>query len=55
MPDPRRGSPPVQREMPLAMLHGEPMVDLPEDLYIPPEALEIYLDAFEGPWTCCST
>ena len=49
MPDPRRSSPPVQREMPLAMLHGEPMVDLPEDLYIPPEALEIYLDAFEGP------
>ena len=35
--------------MPLAMLHGEPMVDLPEDLYIPPEALEVYLDTFEGP------
>ncbi len=49
MPDPRRDSPPVQREMPLATLHGEPVVDLPEDLYIPPEALEVYLDAFEGP------
>ena len=49
MPDPRRDGPPVQREMPLAMLHGQPVVDLPEDLYIPPEALEVYLDAFEGP------
>ena len=49
MPDPRHDSPPVQREMPLATLHGEPVVDLPEDLYIPPEALEVYLDAFEGP------
>ena len=49
MADPRRDSPPVQREMPLATLHGEPVVDLPEDLYIPPEALEVYLDAFEGP------
>ena len=49
MPDPRRDGPPVQREMPLAVLHGEPVVDLPEDLYIPPEALEVYLDAFEGP------
>ena len=49
MPDPGRDSPPVQREMPLAILHGQPVVDLPEDLYIPPEALEVYLDAFEGP------
>lgn len=50
MPDPGRdGGGGVQREMPLAMLHGQPVVDLPEDLYIPPEALEVYLDAFEGP------
>ena len=32
-----------------ARIHGEPLSDLPQDLYIPPEALEIYLDAFEGP------
>ena len=30
-------------------LYGEPMPEMPKDLYIPPDALEIYLDAFEGP------
>jgi len=30
-------------------LYGEPMPDLPRDLYIPPDALEVFLDAFEGP------
>ena len=49
MGDPRRTIAPVQQEMPLAMLHGQPMVELPEGLYIPPEALEVFLDAFEGP------
>src|SRR5262245_22581298 len=33
----------------LARLYGEPLFKLPEDLYIPPEALEIFLEAFEGP------
>ncbi|MCX7271863.1 MAG: ScpA family protein [Burkholderiales bacterium] len=33
----------------LARLYGEPMLQLPLDLYIPPDALEIYLDSFEGP------
>jgi len=33
----------------LARLYGEPLFALPQDLYIPPEALEIFLDAFEGP------
>jgi len=33
----------------LARLYGEPLFDLPKDLYIPPEALEIFLEAFEGP------
>ncbi len=33
----------------VARLYGEPMLDLPADLYIPPDALEIILDAFEGP------
>ena len=32
-----------------ARLYGEPMLRLPQDLYIPPDALEVILDAFEGP------
>lgn len=32
-----------------ARIHGEPLTDLPLDLYIPPDALEVYLEAFEGP------
>ncbi|MBA3508109.1 MAG: segregation/condensation protein A [Betaproteobacteria bacterium] len=34
---------------PLARVHGEPLHELPEDLYIPPEALEVFLETFEGP------
>lgn len=34
---------------PLAMLHGQPLLQLPRDLYIPPDALEVFLEAFEGP------
>ncbi|QWF69461.1 segregation/condensation protein A [Methylomonas paludis] len=34
---------------PLAMVYGQPYQDLPDDLYIPPDALEVFLDAFEGP------
>ncbi|MGV8892176.1 MAG: segregation and condensation protein A [Burkholderiaceae bacterium] len=33
----------------LAKLYGEPMLRMPTDLYIPPDALEIFLEAFEGP------
>src|SRR5512141_1447073 len=33
----------------MARLYGEPMLRMPNDLYIPPDALEIFLDAFEGP------
>ena len=33
----------------IARLYGEPLLHLPTDLYIPPDALEIFLDAFEGP------
>jgi segregation and condensation protein A len=33
----------------VARLYGEPLVKLPQDLYIPPDALEIFLDTFEGP------
>jgi segregation and condensation protein A len=32
---------------PFARIHGEPLLELPKDLYIPPDALEIILDAFE--------
>ncbi len=38
-----------QSEMPFALVQGEPLTILPKDLYIPPEALEVFLDAFEGP------
>jgi len=40
---------PEQQEMPFAVVQGEPQYQLPKDLYIPPDALEIFLDAFEGP------
>ncbi len=41
--------PPEQVEMPFATINGEPITALPHDLYIPPQALEIFLEAFEGP------
>ena len=40
---------PQQQEMPLALVHGQPVLQIPQDLYIPPDALEVILDAFEGP------
>ncbi len=40
---------PEQVEMPFAVVQGEPVITLPRDLYIPPDALEVILDAFEGP------
>lgn len=40
---------PQQQEMPLAMVLGQPVLQIPQDLYIPPDALEIILEAFEGP------
>lgn len=40
---------PKQEEMPFAMVYGEAVTKLPEDLYIPPDALEVFLEAFEGP------
>ena len=39
----------TQGEMPFAMVQGEPVSIPPQDLYIPPDALEVFLDAFEGP------
>ena len=41
--------PPQQVEMPFAVVNGEPVSQLPRDLYIPPQALEVFLEAFEGP------
>jgi segregation and condensation protein A len=39
----------AQGEMPFALVEGEPVTQLPRDLYIPPHALEVFLEAFEGP------
>ncbi|MDY0023111.1 segregation and condensation protein A [Arenimonas caeni] len=41
--------PPQQQEMPLAVVKGQPVLQMPQDLYIPPDALEVFLEAFEGP------
>ncbi len=41
--------PPLQEEMPFAVIQGKELTILPKDLYIPPDALEVILDAFEGP------
>ena len=43
------GSGPSQSEMPFAVVDGEPVTTLPQDLYIPPYALQVFLEAFEGP------
>lgn len=40
---------PEQDEMPFALVNGEAYTDVPKDLYIPPDALEVILEAFEGP------
>ncbi|UCC14511.1 MAG: segregation/condensation protein A [Gammaproteobacteria bacterium] len=40
---------PRQAQLPFAVVDGQPIMQLPEDLYIPPDALEVFLEAFEGP------
>ena len=40
---------PIQQELPLAIVQGEEITVFPEDLYIPPDALEVILESFEGP------
>ena len=40
---------PQQGEMPFAVVLGKAVTELPKDLYIPPDALEVFLEAFEGP------
>lgn len=49
MTDTRLAQPPVQQPLPLAFIHGEALLEKPQDLYIPPEALEVILESFEGP------
>jgi len=44
-----RSTPDTVDAVALARLYGEPLFALPDDLYIPPDALEIFLEAFEGP------
>ena len=44
-----RAESPEQVEMPFAIVNGEAITQLPKDLYIPPQALEVFLEAFEGP------
>jgi segregation and condensation protein A len=39
----------LQAELPIARVKGEPLAELPVDLYIPPDALEVFLETFEGP------
>jgi segregation and condensation protein A len=41
--------PEVVDQVALARLYGEPLFKLPQDLYIPPDALEVFLEAFQGP------
>ena len=41
--------PSLDLQLPVARIRGEPMTQMPADLYIPPEALSVFLDAFEGP------
>lgn len=43
------GMPEVVDHVAVARLYGEPLFTMPQDLYIPPDALEVFLEAFEGP------
>ncbi len=42
-------STPIQQPLPLAFVNGEALIEKPEDLFIPPDALEVILETFEGP------
>lgn len=48
-PQQQAALPEVVDHVAVARLYGEPLFDVPRDLYIPPDALEIFLEAFEGP------
>ena len=47
--EPHLPEPHEQGEMPFAVVDGEPVTQMPKDLYIPPDALQVFLEAFEGP------
>jgi segregation and condensation protein A len=49
LPEESTAGQPAQGEMPFAIVEGQPVTELPRDLYIPPYALEVFLEAFEGP------
>jgi segregation and condensation protein A len=49
VPDDAAAPRPEQAEMPFAIVDGEPVTEPPRDLYIPPQALKVFLEAFEGP------
>lgn len=49
MPDKLSAASALQEQLPLALVYGEALSQLPQDLYIPPDALEVILEAFEGP------
>ena len=49
MDDLTNTSPTIQQPLPLAFINGEAVLEKPEDLYIPPDALEVILETFEGP------
>src|SRR6187551_894194 len=42
-------APAAEEVVPFALVYGQPLNDVPHDLYIPPEALRVFLEAFEGP------
>ncbi len=46
---PLEGTSAAQSELPFAFVDGEPITELPKDLFIPPQALSVFLEAFEGP------
>ena len=47
--DQQDNRPVQQEELPFAIVQGQPLTQVPKDLYIPPDALEVFLEAFEGP------
>nr|WP_030130048.1 ScpA family protein [Pseudomonas sp. QTF5] len=48
-PEPIDSQAGAQQELPFAMVYGQAVMEMPLDLYIPPDALEVFLEAFEGP------
>ena len=46
---PEASAAPAVHSGPLALVYGQPVLEFPHDLYIPPDALEVFLEQFEGP------